>query len=1847
MLGTILFSYTSLDFANAKLLIKYQKNMSFENDPIIDPLIGRRLGDFLLKEKLGEGGFGTVYRAEQATLGREAAIKILHIRHKDNSDKIERFKREAKLASRLEHPYTAHIYSFGTEKDGLMWIAMELIRGTTLDRLLKIQGPLPLERFVPLLEKICEVIHTAHEYGIIHRDIKPANVMVISRAGRLLPKLLDFGIAKDFDRPSLKTSLKEDIGNTINSTSVANSEVDSADIATESLSQVIDIQHITENQPLVGQTNNKIKIDTKSQAIENPTAINFLSSSTKLNSGQINNSEELTAEFSQEPQQTLGIVGSPPYMSSEQWLNNPVSAQSDIYSLGVVSYEILTGHRPFIADSLIDMSLAHLTKPVPALGKDFPNALDQVIAKAMAKQPIERYNTALEFASAFRQASGVKEKLESLPQIDKQVQETFLANAPQPIAQAIANLATAKNLYQLREELLELFRLLVHYLAILALASYQQTSISQTKPHQSQTLIELLSKLYKQDLAIDEWLNLTKELCSPFINHPDAFPIPELVSLFCPSNNLPDPNSKLFEPFLSTQELFRRGVIDSEEGTNLLTLKIVQMTQLLTSLKFLQDYRLVIAQEGYSEERAGLYFKRGPVLTLSNNSFKPGQAIITDNNGHPILRLSPLVKMATPFPGAVEEIFFFIGRNRYGGRFVAWPSGFELSDDEPWQWINQNVFNLLDNQANSSILERTPYVGLRAFTNSDVELFYGRETETSAFINRMYSQALLAVVGPSGAGKSSFIQAGIIPKLSSEWLSITVRPGSSPLATLTLQLTKLGLTESLSPESIKADPELLGKVLRRWIIDKNQKLLLVIDQLEELFSLCLDINERQSFSLALAQASSSSEEPIRVILTLRDDFLIRAEQLPGLRERLSGGLYLLATPSKEQLLRILVKPAQDCGYDFEDQELSQEIVRDVINQPAALALLAFTAAKLWELRDRQFKQLRRKAYLAMGGVGGALAQHAEEMMSQMVSEEQALVRDVMRRLVTSEKTRAVITRLELIEVLGKERSEKVLEKLIASRLLVAYEADDAIERIEIIHEALLNAWPRLVKWQQEDMEGTRLRDQLQIAAQQWETRGRPKGLLWRDEALIEFELWQSRYKIKLTEKEQAFAKASLAEAYRSKIRNRSLITFALLILTLGSTILFWQRNRIENQRSKIENQLLSFYEEQGREELLKGDKNRALIYLSEAYSRGNKNQSLRFMLTQTLNQLEDKKPKLLEGHSGQVKAVAFSPDSTMLASASADRSIIIWDTLTGNIIHKLTGHQGGVNSVAFSFDGKRLISGSNDQTIKIWETKSGELLDTIKTENLINSVAFSPNSNQFAAASYDSTAKIYDSITKQPVLSLSGHKGIISTIAYSPDGKKVITASQDQTAKIWQASDGKLLETLLSHQDILTSACFSPNNKYILTTSNDHKLKTWQADTAKLIDTFEIDDQQVYFGDFSSDSRQIVAVGHNQQVKILEATSDRQLFAFKEHKSIVKMAKYSPNGQYLATASYDKTVQLLDLSLDNRTTTEIATLVESKIPLKLIDEHIVSSVLSTPINTDNTTSTTNTSDTTTSTYSKTLISSEAKPLVLEKFQFETVNTDKFGKIIARRNMQAELFREDLGNGVFLDMVSIPAGSFIIGSPEGQGSPEEKPQLQVSIKPFFIGKLEITQDVWQRVMGFNPSFSKGDNLPVEMVNWSDAMLFCERLSQLTGRSYRLPTESEWEYACRAGTTTQFAFGENILPDIANYDGSAPIEQAPKGIFREKSIPSGSLGVANNYGLYDMHGNIYEWCLDVGADSYEGLPLDGSSKETPYNNSRVLRGGSWYYPALDVRSAARASTQFTARLKSVGFRVVYQP
>ena len=290
----------------------------------------------------------------------------------------------------------------------------------------------------------------------------------------------------------------------------------------------------------------------------------------------------------------------------------------------------------------------------------------------------------------------------------------------------------------------------------------------------------------------------------------------------------------------------------------------------------------------------------------------------------------------------------------------------------------------------------------------------------------------------------------------------------------------------------------------------------------------------------------------------------------------------------------------------------------------------------------------------------------------------------------------------------------------------------------------------------------------------------------------------------------------------------------------------------------------------------------------------------------------------------------------------------------------------------------------------------------------------------------------------------------------------------------------------------------------------------------------------------------------------------------------------------------------------------------------------------------------------------------------ELFYFEVVKVDNFGNIIERSQESARQKIEYLGNEIKLEMVYIPGGTFTMGSPENEEDSEdnERPQHQVTVPSFFMGKYPVTQGQWkaiatrtdikvERDLDPEPSYFKEpyENIdrwhrPVERVSWNQAVEFCKRLSKLTGRKYRLPSEAEWEYACRAGTSTPFYFGETITPELANYDGKYTYDDGPKGENRGQTTPVGKFP-PNAFGLYDMHGNVYEWCADDWHHNYVGAPRDGSAWINSNKNSntksiKILRGGSWIIYPRRCRSARRFYYGSVVAVDyNVGFRLVSVP
>ncbi len=265
-------------------------------------------------------------------------------------------------------------------------------------------------------------------------------------------------------------------------------------------------------------------------------------------------------------------------------------------------------------------------------------------------------------------------------------------------------------------------------------------------------------------------------------------------------------------------------------------------------------------------------------------------------------------------------------------------------------------------------------------------------------------------------------------------------------------------------------------------------------------------------------------------------------------------------------------------------------------------------------------------------------------------------------------------------------------------------------------------------------------------------------------------------------------------------------------------------------------------------------------------------------------------------------------------------------------------------------------------------------------------------------------------------------------------------------------------------------------------------------------------------------------------------------------------------------------------------------------------------------------------------------------LTYQELEITTPILNAGGEIVEQRTRRVRQSVEDLGNGVSLELVEVPAGACLMGSRNSQGYEDERPQHRVSLGAFWMGKYPVTQAQWQALMGRATTRFNGPQRPIDTVSWQAAMQFCKKLSARTGQAYSLPSEAQWEYACRAGTTSAFAFGETLTTEVANYNGEFIYGAEPKGLYRHVTTDVGSFA-PNAFGLHDMHGNVWEWCADAWHDSYEGAPTDARAwthrGEAPF---RAARGGCWHDTPDVCRSAARLKMAENEGDEFMGFRVV---
>jgi serine/threonine protein kinase len=541
----------------------------------------------------------------------------------------------------------------------------------------------------------------------------------------------------------------------------------------------------------------------------------------------------------------------------------------------------------------------------------------------------------------------------------------------------------------------------------------------------------------------------------------------------------------------------------------------------------------------------------------------------------------PMPSMAEAAPADVpRELIQIVDRCLLKQKELRWQSAKELLDA---------LAPFLPGRRTQELqIDESPYAGLSSFQENDAGKFFGRNREIAAMVTRIRDRPLMAVVGPSGVGKSSFVRAGLVPALKrsgENWETLVIRPGRKPLESLAgvispMVATATNLADEMDEQkklvqTLRQEPGHLGHVLRGRARRDNRKLLLFIDQFEELFTQVADEAERLAFMASLSACADDATSPLRVVVSVRADFLDRVSEDPQFLAELTQGLFFLGSPSREGLREAITHPAELAGFKFENDTIVEDMLVHLSTTPGALPLLQFAASQLWDARDKARRQLTQSAYNAMGGVTGALASHADRVVQDLGSQKHALVRAILLRLVTPERTRAIVPLAELRE-LSREVGEvqRLVDQMVDARLLVVQTLDGGKgSTVEIVHESLVQNWPALRRWLDENQDDAELVDQLRTAARQWHAKSGDVGLLWRGEMADEAKRFKKRYKGTLSDVERSFLDAVVNYEIVQARKKRTLVIGgfvalgAVMVVVMGFLVVI-QKSRTDERRAR-------------------------------------------------------------------------------------------------------------------------------------------------------------------------------------------------------------------------------------------------------------------------------------------------------------------------------------------------------------------------------------------------------------------------------------------------------------------------------------------------------------------------------------------------------------------------------------------------------------------------------------------------------------------------------------------------------
>lgn len=866
------------------------------------------------------------------------------------------------------------------------------------------------------------------------------------------------------------------------------------------------------------------------------------------------------------------------------------------------------------------------------------------------------------------------------------------------------------------------------------------------------------------------------------------------------------------------------------------------------------------------------------------------------------------------------------------------------------------IYKLIDN----------PYKGLRPFNEADAQDFFGREALVSRLIDRFnedtHAANFLAVVGPSGSGKSSVVRAGLIPRMrygevadTFNWFVADFVPGDDPISNLANALLSLAATPIPDLlERLQSDENALVYVVKQILANApDGRILLFIDQFEEVFTLTEDEATRVHLLNMLSYAIQQSPD-IFIIVTIRADFFDKPLLYEGIGDLMQARTQVVLPLTTQEIERAITGPAENVSLIVE-RNLIAAIIADVREEPGALPLLQYTLTELFERRETN--RMTLDSYTDSGGVLSSLARRAQDVYDELSLAGRKVTRQIFLRLVTpgegTEDTRRRVRQAELF-ALGQDKEEvnAVLDEFGKYRLLT-FDRDSSSREptVEIAHEALIKRWDDLKSWLDESRNDVRLQRSLAVASQEWLDNGQRPGYLLSGARLLQYEEWLDESSLAITARESEYLDASIADkkrieneerqrqereaALQQRVLNRTrmLATFmtVAVIITIGLTLIAIRQSQLageerdnaeiaratsdanalnaEARAAEIQNFNLVNIAQQSVND---GDTGLAVSLLEIVSDSDNLSPAIQAAIYDVA--YSTRLRQQLTGHSRKVTAIAVSPDGSIIASASEDLSIILWDAETNEIQGQLIGHRGAISDLAFSPDGTYLVSVGNDALIFVWDVANRQSLQQLTGHrNVITGVDFSPDGQEIVTGSGDDTLMIWNIETGEMSQQLEGHSDSVRAVAYSPDGQTIISASRDTTLILWDANTGEQIRVFTGHTESVQSVVFAPDGQNILSGSFDGSIILWDVATGNLLKRFVGHNDEVTDLAISPDNNLAVSASCAErdsertciqgEIILWNMASGRELHDFVGHREMVNAVIFSPDGNHILSGS--------------------------------------------------------------------------------------------------------------------------------------------------------------------------------------------------------------------------------------------------------------------------------------------------------------------------------------------------------